>query len=136
MIDQKKVEYDINVVRDIADRIVYLNKERSIAIIKIDHETRGDLYNSLDITIKSSKTSVTFNYYAILGFCLWHHTNKVLMIHNHPNEYCIASEDDVWEACDLRKELKEFNVTLLDSVIVTKDDMWSIAEHNWKFIKP
>lgn len=136
MINQKNVEYDVNVVRDIADRIVYLNKERSIAIIKIDHETRGDLYDKLDITMESKKTSVILNRFAILGFCIWNKTYKVLIIHNHPNEYCVASKDDVFEACYLRKELKKFNVTLLDSVVVTKDDMWSIAEHNWEYTRP
>lgn len=134
MIDQSKVDYDVEVVRSIADKITSLHRERGIAIVKFTHQKLGDRYDSVDVTISSGKSQCSLNRYAMLGFCLWNHTDKILIIHNHPNEICRASEDDVWHASDLKKDLKKFNITLLDSVIVTKNDMWSIAEHDWKYV--
>lgn len=130
MIDEKKVDYDPGIIfgpsRDIRD----FKKEHQLSIVRCDE---GYIL-TVDVTLRSSKSSCKFYPYTLIGLCIAEKTDRVILIHNHPNNVCRASEEDVKIAVSLREELKEYNITLVDSVIVTHDDEYSIAEHDWKYL--
>lgn len=133
MINRKKIEYDIDYVRQVAGIIADQKKEREWGIFWFPEEQH---YERCDITEKSNKTSVVRDIYRLVGFCVCNNAKRVIILHNHPIDVCWASEDDVASALLLKKRLTELNIELIDSVITTKDDMWSIAEHKWEYVEP
>lgn len=130
MIDKSKVDYDPGIIYGPSRNIRTMKKERTLQIVR---EKEGYII-TFDITQRSSAGKSSFSFYTVLGVCVAKGVDKAIIIHNHPNGVCRASQLDVNEAISLRDELKEFNITLVDSVIVTTDDEWSIAEHDWKYV--
>lgn len=130
MINKNKVDYNPGIIIGPARAIRDFKKEHQLSIVRC---TDGYIL-TVDITLRSSKSSCKFLLYTLIGLCIAEKTDRVILIHNHPNNVCRASEEDVKIALSLREELKEYNITLVDSVIVTQDDEYSIAEHNWKYL--
>ncbi|MCL2109617.1 MAG: DNA repair protein RadC [Oscillospiraceae bacterium] len=56
-------------------------------------------------------------------------TDRVVIAHNHPNGGCIPSKNDIEITEELFKFLKKIDIELIDHIIVGKDGVWSMREH-------
>lgn len=133
MINEKKYPYDMSTIRRSARQIALLKKERERCIIWIPGK---DCYMSCDVTQISRKKSLELDVYRLVGFCICNKAESVIMMHNHPDDRCWASPADIFTSNSLKEQLQEYNIKLLDALIITSDDMWSIAEHNWEYVEP
>lgn len=135
-IDKSKVKYDIETIKSTCIEFCREKMEKAYCVV---WDPEKKIYAHHNITSISRKKSVTPDYYALLGFCIEHNAKYVIDIHNHPTTrnndiMCYASEPDVLSALDWREKLQKHGITLLDSLIVTEDlNLWSIAEHDWKY---
>jgi len=56
-------------------------------------------------------------------------SNRIVITHNHPYGSCIPSRADVDSTHDLHEFLKKMDIELVDHVIVGRDGVWSMREH-------
>ena len=53
---------------------------------------------------------------------------RVIIAHNHPSGEASFTQQDREASIDLKDELSEFNIDLLDMLVVTEDDMASLKD--------
>lgn len=135
MINRKKISYDLDIIMRAAVELKNLPRERESCVIILGKIKYSQV---CDVTKGSRKDSCSRDFYRLLGFCVANYAKQVIVLHNHPspNPNCWASEKDVESANELKERLKEFDIELIDSVVVSEDDMWSIAEHKWEYVEP
>lgn len=57
-------------------------------------------------------------------------TDRVVLCHNHPNGLCYPSPEDLQSTENIVRALATVRITLLDHIILTEDDYFSMREEN------
>lgn len=61
--------------------------------------------------------------------CLYHGANAVIFAHNHPTDNTVPSQADRSITQKLKQALALLDIRVLDHIIVSKVDTYSMAEH-------
>lgn len=72
-------------------------------------------YDSLKVDIKD-----------ILYLAITYHSNKIICVHNHPSGDSEPSFSDLKITAEIKKQLKVFDITLLDHIIIGWENYYSI----------
>ena len=95
-------------------RAVLLNG--AMDIIKIELVARGDFYRAnLDI-LELVRTALNCK------------CNYMILAHNHPNDTCMPSNQDILCTCQLIDKLKEYGIVLLDHLVVINHKYMSMKD--------
>lgn len=79
-------------------------------------------------TGKTSSCNVDFN--LIITCSLISRSSSVIVCHNHPSGNCKPSHDDKILTFELRNKLKEFEIEILDHIILGDGEYYSMKDHN------
>ena len=77
---------------------------------------------------KGGITSCVVDVRIILSVALKTLATGIILVHNHPSGNLKPSQDDVNITKKLKESCKLLDITLLDHLIVTKDDFYSFAD--------
>lgn len=77
------------------------------------------------IAISDGDLSVKIDYERICSSAKVHRATYVILTHNHPTGNIHPSEADFYCTCKLYTSLKQYNIKLLDHLIVSGDDYYS-----------
>lgn len=83
---------------------------------------------------KGDKGSCSAYLNNIMTFIALTGANKCIGFHNHPNNSCRPSDDDITSFYLKHASLKEFDIYLLDDVIITKMGYYSIADEKMEVL--
>lgn len=72
--------------------------------------------------------SVDFSERSIIQTGIMMNATGVIIAHNHPSGEASFTQQDREASIDLKDELSEFNIDLLDMLVVTEDDMASLKD--------
>lgn len=99
----------------------------SLLILGIDSNS-----NLIDYYQSSSQDDdqTAINVQTITRWCLNNHSRAVIMAHNHPNQNVKPSINDLNISKELQNALLLFNILLLDSIVVTDRDYYSLAQNH------
>lgn len=73
--------------------------------------------------------SVTVDTRIILAVAMKSLSTSIIVAHNHPSGSILPSEEDIRLSKRLKEAAKLFDIKLLDSIILTKDGYYSMANH-------
>jgi len=79
-----------------------------------------------DICTMNSAIAVVLNLKKIIERAEKHNSAHVILMHNHPNSNTQPSKDDVNTTVKVEKLLKDIGITLIDHIIVSKNDALSM----------
>lgn len=77
------------------------------------------------ISISSSNNIIIFTK-EILKIASSFSYKNVVLVHNHPSTICFPSDDDVINSVSIKKDLMKLGINLVDHIIVTKENAYSI----------
>ncbi len=56
--------------------------------------------------------------------------NSIILVHNHPNQNHLPSPEDISITKKVKEATAYFDINLLDHIIITKDNYYSLTENN------
>ena len=81
--------------------------------------------------ISSGKThSTTISFKEVAQVAFLSNACSCILVHNHPSGNVNPSENDLKITIQAKKVLKLIDVTLLDHIIITQEELYSFAEHH------
>ncbi len=117
------------------------NRVRNFLIAKLRHRSREgfevlycDNQNRMiaaETLFEGSIDSCAVYPREVVKQCLHHGANAVIFAHNHPSDNTVPSQADHAITKRLRDALALVDIRVLDHIIVSKVDTYSMAEHGW-----
>lgn len=79
-----------------------------------------------NLLYKGTNDSLKIDIKDILYFAITYHANKIICVHNHPSGDSEPSFSDLKITQEIKKQLKFFEITLLDHIIIGWENYYSI----------
>lgn len=117
-----------NVMEVVGRRLVakYIGKTTEIAyLICLDNRLRELYFGPIS---EGSTDSVSIITRKIVEVALRYNASGVILAHNHPNGFAIASRKDIETTIQLCDALRPISIKLLDHIIVSGDDFISMEQ--------
>ncbi|MCI8554828.1 MAG: DNA repair protein RadC [Clostridiales bacterium] len=100
-------------------------KEESVYLICLDNR---DQVLSGAIVREGSVNAADISVRTVVQYALAHNATQIILSHNHPNGYALPSRADVSTTARIAEALKAVDISLLDHIIVARDDFVSMRE--------
>lgn len=125
-------EQDPDTVRSLHDVI---NRYESLKYEQKEHLyaaflTNGNRFIGDKIIGLGSRDSVGFDTQDIVRTAALTNAGAAILVHNHPSGKAAATSKDVEVTREARKVLDKINVKLLDHVIISKNESYSMRQSN------
>lgn len=79
-----------------------------------------------NLLYKGTHDSLKVDIKDILYLAITYHSNKIICVHNHPSGDSEPSFSDLRITAEIKKQLKVFDITLLDHIIIGWENYYSI----------
>ena len=86
---------------------------------------------SCDMMFEGTVNAASISTRAIDEAAIRHNSSNVLLAHNHPQGLALPSNEDIVTTQDIKKALAAVEVTLVDHIIVVRDDCVSLLESGY-----
>ena len=86
---------------------------------------------SCDMMFEGTVNAASISTRAIVEAAIRHNSSNVLLAHNHPQGLALPSNEDIVTTQDIKKALAAVEVTLVDHIIVVRDDCVSLLESGY-----
>lgn len=117
-----------NVMEVVGRRLVarYLGKTNEIAyLICLDNRLKELFFGPIS---EGSTDSVGILTRKIVEIALRYNASSIILAHNHPNGFALASRRDIETTLQLCDALRPISIKLLDHIIVSGDDFMSMEQ--------
>ena len=123
-------EFEVRNLRDAATRIMAMigGKEKEHLVMMCLDEA-GYLIRVVDFT-DTKRRSVRFDRDKIVSVAVACKAKKVVLGHNHPSGNLVPSDEDIVATNRISQALRMVGVELIDHVIVSERDYYSLQQHN------
>jgi DNA repair protein RadC len=124
----------------IPDRVTFTDRKSLLDYIRAEYisetsETAkllcfnngGLLINCCKVSI-GSKNSVSIDRRTLLETAFRNSASSVILTHNHPNGMAVPSQNDIVTTKEVFRLFSDVNIRMLDHVIVSGNDLFSMAE--------
>lgn len=120
--DSSKAIFDLKEVQAIKSAI-----QEHILFIGMD---RGNNIKTIRLIGVGNSNEIYIDSKEIVRMALLTVSERVVLVHNHPSNSLIPSKEDIYLTNYTSKILEIFNIKLLDHIIVTEKDYYSMGKYN------
>jgi len=97
---------------------------------KVLHLNRANMIVNIHEVSKGTEMACLVPIKDILRQVILMKTQSIIIAHNHPSGGLVPSRQDIDISNKIRNAAKLFDVTLLDSLILTREGYYSLADNN------
>ena len=122
-------KYNRNQIKSVKDEVDYIkndfidNSYEKIIVVYLSH---NNYIISKQIFESESKIMIRLDINAIIKKSLRLNAFSVVIAHNHPDNVCLPSKEDVLTINNLKNKLNELEIELFDSLIFTDNEYYSM----------
>lgn len=105
-----------------------LCKEKNEIVVSIFCDNKGQFIKTAEID-RGTSTETAFRTRELVEAAIRCGASKVILAHNHPTGFAVPSQADLNATVDLREVLNQIDIELIDHIIVSDDDCFSMRKN-------